>query len=169
MRDNRGFTLIELLVVIAIIAILAAVTFVALDPATRFKDARDAARANDVTEILSATKIDQVDNDGTYLSAIAAMDAGEVYMITNGVGTDCDAQNAYCDTDVDTEVVAGDHCVNLAGLVTEGYLEDIPISPNGSGTWAASITGYTIERESTGILRIRACESENTDEIEAAR
>lgn len=39
---NKGFTLIEILVVIAIIAILATVVFVALDPVTRFADARNA-------------------------------------------------------------------------------------------------------------------------------
>ena len=44
MEKRRGFTLIELLVVIAIISILAVVVFVALDPVTRFQDARDSRR-----------------------------------------------------------------------------------------------------------------------------
>ncbi|EKD47532.1 MAG: hypothetical protein ACD_66C00019G0006, partial [uncultured bacterium] len=46
MRTKKGFTLIELLIVIAIIAILAAAIFVALDPVTRFQEARDARRYN---------------------------------------------------------------------------------------------------------------------------
>ena len=40
--SKKGFTLIELLIVIAIIAVLAGAVFVALDPLTRFRDARNA-------------------------------------------------------------------------------------------------------------------------------
>ncbi len=163
---NRGFTLIELLIVIAVIAILAAVVFVALDPLTRFKDARDSHRWADITEILNAIKVDQIDNNGSYLTAIANMDAGNVYMITNGdVAEGCDDQNASCDTAVEDDT----SCVNLAGLVTEGYLGDVAISPNGAGTWTAGMTGYTLQRSSTGIITVRACESENTTEIWVAR
>ena len=64
MKFNKGFTLIELLIVIAIIAILAAVVFVSLDPLTRFQDARDARRWTDVDAVLSAMKLDQVDQGG---------------------------------------------------------------------------------------------------------
>lgn len=165
-KNMRGFTLIELLIVIAIIAIIAAVVFVALDPLTRFQDARDSSRWSDISAILNAIKVDQVDNGGTYLSSIAATDAGSIYMIVDGsVTSGCDDQNTYCDTNVSGDA----HCVNLVGLVTEGYLGDVPVSPNGSGTWTASITGYTLERDTTGIITIRACESENSDEIWVAR
>lgn len=162
----RGFTLIELLIVIAIIAIIAATVFVALDPLTRFKDARDSSRWSDISAILSAIKVDQVDNKGSYLSTIGAMSDGSVYMITDGVvSSGCADQNNYCDTDVS----GGSYCVNLAPLVTEGYLGDVPISPNGDGSWSASITGYTIQKSSAGIITVRACESENSDEIWVAR
>lgn len=166
---NKGFTLIELLIVIAVIAILAGVVFVALDPLTRFRDARDAHRWADITEVLSAIKVDQVDNEGTYLTAITNMNAGDVYMITDGGGTDCDGGNANCDTNVTAEVAAGDHCVDLAGLVTEGYLGDVPISPNGVGSWSVALSGYTLQRAAAGIVTVRACESENTTEIWVAR
>ena len=163
---SKGFTLIELLIVIAIIAIIAAVVFVALDPLTRFKDARDSSRWSDISAVLNAIKIDQVDNGGTYLSAISSMTAGSVYMIVDGaIVTGCDDQNAYCDTNVTGEAF----CVNLAGLATEGYLGDVPISPDGSGAWTSSITGYTLQRDTTGIITVRACESENSDEIWIAR
>ena len=124
-KNQRGFTLVELLVVIAIIGILVAVVFVALDPATRFQQARDAVRQNDVQEILSAVKLHQVDNDGNYLASIAAMTAGQVYMVVNGALMDagCDDNNASCDTDVTADA----NCVNLAGLVDQ-YLNTVPVS-----------------------------------------
>jgi len=165
-KNINGFTLIELLIVIAIIAIISAVVFVALDPLTRFKDARDSSRWSDISAILNAIKVDQVDNGGTYLSSISAMSAGSVYMIVDGsVASGCDDQNTYCDTNVSGDA----YCVNLVGLVTEGYLGDVPVSPNGSGAWTLSITGYTLQRDTTGIITVRACESENSDEIWVAR
>ncbi len=172
-RSTKGFTLIELLIVIAIIAILVAVVFVALDPATRFADARDAVRANDASELLSAIKIDQIDNGGSYLASIAALTDGNVYMIVNGATmvAGCDDNNASCDT----TVTADGSCANLAGLVTEGYLSALPVSPAGAVTWddgsAAGNegTGYTISVAATGVATVRACESENTTEISQAR
>ncbi len=164
MKNTKGFTLIELLIVIAIISILAAIVFVALDPATRFADARDARRQSDVTELLHAIKIDQVDNGGSYLADVAATTAAQVYMIGTAVAG-CDDQNAYCDTDVGADT----NCVDLTDLATDGYIGTVPISPDGSGTWTASVTGYTLERRGNGILIIRACESENTSEITASR
>jgi prepilin-type N-terminal cleavage/methylation domain-containing protein len=168
---ESGFTLIELLVVIAIIGILVGVVFVALDPATRFEQARDAVRQNDVQEILSAVKLNQVDNEGDYLTAVAATTAGSVYLIVDGAMVlGCDDNNANCDTDVTSDTT----CVSLAGLVDQ-YLEDVPISPAGAVTWddgsadGEEGTGYTLERETNGVVRIRACESEDTTEIEAAR
>lgn len=167
--NQKGFTLIELLVVIAIIGILVGVVFVALDPATRFEQARDAVRQNDVQEILSAVKLNQVDNEGDYLAAVAATTAGSVYMIVDGaMATGCD------DNACDTAVASDTACVNLAGLVDQ-YLEDVPISPAGVTTWddgsaaGEEGTGYTLERETNGVIRIRSCESEDTTEIEAAR
>lgn len=164
-KKQSGFTLIELLLVIAIIAILAAVIFVALDPLTRFQDARDSARWSDASSILSAIKIDQIDNRGNYLTSIQNIPAAsstEVFMITNGaIASGCDDSNAVCDTAVTDD----DNCVDLGGLVTEGYLADIAVSPNGDGTWLASSTGYTLQKNSNGTITVRACESENADEI----
>ncbi len=170
-NHKKGFTLIELLIVIAIIAIIAAVAFVALDPLTRFQDSRDSVRWQDIAAIAEAIKVDQVDNGGSYLSAITAATATEVYMITDGPpgSPDCDGANANCDTNVTAEVIAGDHCIDLSGLVTEGYLGDVPVSPNGAGTWTADLAGYTLQRDATGIITIRACESENSGEIQIVR
>ena len=173
--NQQGFTLVELLVVIAIIGVLVAIIFVALDPSTRFQQARDAVRQNDVQEILSAVKLDQVDNNGTYLTAIADATATEVSMIVNGatMTSGCDDNNSACDTNVTGDT----SCVNLAGLVSEGYLHEIPVSPTGSVIWDDGSgatdegTGYTLSRSATGIITIRACESEysGNSEIDAAR
>ena len=70
MKKQEGFTLIELLVVIVIISILAAIIFVAVDPGTRFGDARDARRRAEVVSILNAVLKYQIDNDGDLPSVI---------------------------------------------------------------------------------------------------
>lgn len=166
-KQKKGFTLIELLIVIAIIAIIAAVAFVALDPLTRFKDARDSRRWSDISALMSAIKVDQVDNRGHYLDVVKNIPAASstwVFMI--GTGTNgCEGSDTYCDTDVTTTT----NCIDLSGLVTDGYLGAIPVSPDGDGAWYASSTGYTLQKKSNGSLVIRSCESENADEIMVTR
>ena len=150
-KNKKGFTLIELLIVIAIIAILAAVVFVALDPLTRFQDARNARRWSDADAVLSAIKLDQVDNGGSYHANVSGMTAGTTYMVVDGVGSD---PTGICG-------LAGDNRVNLDFLVTEGYLGDVPVSPNGTGTWTSgTYSGYTMSRSATNALTITACETE---------
>jgi prepilin-type N-terminal cleavage/methylation domain-containing protein len=170
--NRKGFTLIELLVVIAIIGILVAIIFVALDPAARFGQARDSVRQNDVQEILSAIKLYQVDNGGDHLLSIQAMAVGEVYMLTRGMTSGCDDNNDNCDTNV-----TGDgFCLNINTLITDGYIEDVPYSPSGNVGWDHADTntdegtGYTLWVDSSGLVKVRACESEQTDiEIYASR
>jgi prepilin-type N-terminal cleavage/methylation domain-containing protein len=166
---RKGFTLVELLIVIAIIAILAAVVFVALDPLTRFQDARDSSRWSDVTSILSAVKIDQVDNGGTTVYGVrfdtsaAAVGAGTEYHIsaattTSGCNTNC------------PNVAASDDCVNIQDLVTEGYLVALPISPTASTTaWTSTYTGYYLTSNTGGSITIAACSPENTASISVTR
>ena len=162
-QDKKGFTLIELLIVIAIIAILAAVVFVALDPLTRFQDARDASRWSDATSILSAIKVDQVDNGGSYISAVDDAIAGTEYMISNATTT------SGCNLTCDAAIAAAGDCINLSGLVSEGYIGSVPVSPNGLGTWTPEFSGYYLIKSATGIITIGACESENTDSISVSR
>ena len=165
LRQAKGFTLIELLLVIAIIAILAAVIFVALDPLKRFQDTRDSRRWSEIEEILHAIKIDQIDNRGKYLDSIQDLLAGDTVMITDGAadggGWDTNCASASTTASVD-----------LSGLVTEGYLADVPVSPTGPNTdpdWIASSTGYTLHKDSAGYIKITACESEGGDAIEVQR
>lgn len=53
-KNLQGFTLIELLVTIAIIGVLAGVVLVAINPATRLAEARDAGYKNDVGQVATA-------------------------------------------------------------------------------------------------------------------
>src|SRR3990172_13372408 len=64
-KNLKGFTLIELLIVMAILAILAVVVFVALNPAKRLQDTRDAKRVSDINSILTAVHASTIDNSGT--------------------------------------------------------------------------------------------------------
>jgi len=61
---RNGFTLVELLVVIAIIAILFAVVLIAINPAQRFKDSRNARRLSDVGSIVGAVTTYTADKRG---------------------------------------------------------------------------------------------------------
>lgn len=167
MRSSQGFTLIELLLVIAIIAILAAVIFVALDPLKRFQDTRDSRRWSEVEEILHAVKIDQIDNRGKYIDEIQNATSSIPLMITDGIATTTTDFIGNC-----TAVTAVGNVVDLSGLVTEGYLADVPVSPSGPNTtpnWAGSGTGYYLTKDPAGFIKITACESEGGDNIEVQR
>ncbi len=164
---GRGFTLIELLIVIAVIAILAGVVFVSLDPLSRFRDARDAARYTDVTAILSAIKVDQVDNRGSYAYGLrffgntpSSVAAGDKYQISNATTT------SGCDTGCSG---AEAECVNLKSLVDEGYLGKTPVNPNGSGSWDETRTGYYVSVNANGSATVGSCDAESASTIEVTR
>ncbi len=185
-HKNRGFTLIELLIVIAVIAILASVVFVALDPLTRFQDARDSSRWNDIAAIMSAIKVDQVDNGGPYVQPIVDVNdtSGtgplgvnapayeEIFMIGEAGGgsvtTACSPPAVNCpylfQGTLSEASPAG--CVDLSGLVSEGYMGEIPVSPSANGTWDSDYTGYFLMTTDTGSIMIGACEPENEEYIQ---
>lgn len=154
---SKGFTLIELLIVIAIIAILAAVVFVALDPLTRFRDARDATRWSDATAMLDAVKVNQVDNGGTYLASVAALTNDLYYTIgtcANGGDSGCTAKTTQA------------ACADLTGLVTAGYLGAIPMDPS-AGT--AVETDYYVQKSAAGVITIGSCDPEGGSAIAVSR
>lgn len=152
---SSGFTLIELLIVIAIIAVIAAVVFVALDPGTRFEDSRNAVRWQDVTAIAEAIKIDQIDGGGSYLASVTGLTNDVEYSI----GTATTSCNAICAGNASTTA-----CVDLTGLVTNGYLANVPSDPS-SGS--AAITGYSLKRKGNTVI-VSACAAEN-DTIAVSR
>lgn len=155
--QKKGFTLIELLIVIGIIAVMSALIFVALDPLTRFRKARDAKRWTDVTSVLEAIKIDQVDNGGYYVSAVSGLTDDLYYT----VGTCTTGGDSGC-----TAKVTQAACCDLTDLVTEGYLGSIPYD---SVSGSASKTDYYIQKKLSGIVTIGACDPEDASAISVSR
>lgn len=73
---KRGFTLVELLVVIAVIAVLAAITIVAVNPAKKLAQARDAARKSSIQQVVTSL--------ATYYTQNSSYPAAAEDLVTNG-------------------------------------------------------------------------------------
>lgn len=156
--QRKGFTLIELLIVIAIIAILAASLFVALNPAKRFQDARDAKRNQDAESVVAGLKAYQVDNNGSYPAAVSALTAGTAYTVGTNGATGCDAG---C-----TAKVTNASCVDMAALVTGGYLGSVPKDPS---TGTDLKTDYYVIRNTNGTVEVGSCDPEGAAAISVVR
>lgn len=157
MKDQKGFTLIELLIVIVIISILAAIIFVAVDPATRFGDARNARRRSEVVSILNAVLRYQVDNNGSLPAGLDAVAASSQVLGTSATGCDITCTNGG------TTLAA---CLNLTTPLVDAHLASIPMDPN-SGT--AANTDYYINRTANGRILVGACDPENGATISVTR
>lgn len=157
MRNQKGFTLIELLIVIVIISILAAIIFVAVDPATRFADARDARRRAEIVSILNAVLHYQVDNDGDLPTGIDTnANTFQILGIGSGCDTTCTATGA---NDVAT-------CLDLSGPLVDEYLAAIPMDPL---TGTSTNTDYYINRTSGGRILVGACDPELAGSLTVTR
>jgi type IV pilus assembly protein PilA len=157
MKKNQGFTLIELLIVIAIIAILAVIVFVALDPLTRFKAARDAKRWSDATAIIEAIKVNQVDNGGTLVNAVATL-TQDLYYTIGECGSD---GNANCGAHATQPA-----CADLNKLVDDGYLPLVPMDPKSGDS---NKTDYFIMRTAENVITVGACDPESGNNIYTRR
>jgi len=153
---RRGFTLIELLIVIAIIATLAVVVFVALNPAQRFADTRDARRVSDVNTILTAIHAAIVDTKGTLPTGLAT-GMSEVQLGTATSG--CAVATGGC-------AVATAACTDLTAPLTK-YLKTIPVDPSLAVT--STKTNYSVVVDSNNIVTVKACGKEGTANISASR
>ncbi len=155
LKLQKGFTLIELLVVIAIIAILAVVVFGEMAPATRFAEARNSRRWNDVNNLLTAVHECIVDNDGTLATCGISTSLAESQLGTCGSGgaTLCAGAAAAC--------------LDLSGATLLGpYLASIPQDPS-DGT--AATTSYSITVDANNIVTIASCSAENGETVEVSR
>ncbi|MDX9892846.1 MAG: prepilin-type N-terminal cleavage/methylation domain-containing protein [Patescibacteria group bacterium] len=161
MKRFRGFTLIELLIVIAVIAILAAIIFVAVDPARRLAEARNAARWSSVNSILNAYLKYTVDYSG---QEPVSLTPDTEYMIGTGASaTNCESVGGG--TGTTTSAV-----IDLSPLV-DTYLSSIPYDDTAGGD--ASKTFYWIKKTMNGRITIGACGAEiaggNTPTITVTR
>lgn len=144
MKKQLGFTLIELLVVIGIISALTTVVFVALDPAARFKAARNARRVTDADTILAAVQQYVVDNGGALPAGIGAT-ASQIGTTNGGCATNCPGANVAC--------------IDIGATLTSNkYLKSNPIDPNGT----AVATGYSIVKDANNLFTVTACLAEGT-------
>jgi len=147
MPRQKGFTLIELLIVIGIIAFLASAIFIAVDPAKRFAEARNARRWTDVSSILEAVLEYAVDNGGTLPAGIDNA-VGTVQVLgTNASGCDsgCGAK---------TSVSA---CLDLSSALVDEYLSAIPKDPL---TGTDGFTDYYLNKTTKGRIEVGACDPE---------
>ncbi len=149
----KGFTVIELLVVVTIIAILAVVVFVALDPVTRFADARNSRRWTDVNSILTAVHQYIEDNEGTMPAGLStSMSVMQIGTAVSGCNTSCTTASASA-------------CVNLNSTLAK-YLKSMPTDPD-KGTQAE--TGYYVSVNSNNIVSVGSCDPENNEIVEVSR
>lgn len=144
---QSAFTLIELLVVIAIIAVLATVVFVALNPAGRLLDARNARRTNDLQNILTAIHECIIDNDGLLASCGLSTSMAARQLGTAVAG--CDNDGVTCGTNA--------ACLNLSQL--DPYLASIPVDPLLAST--ATETHYSVAVDGNDIVTVTACDAES--------
>jgi len=160
--NRLGFTLIELLLVTAIIAVLAVSVFAALDPARRIDEAQNARRSTDVDTILTAIHQSIVDNKGSYPTNMPAVGT-EAQLGTDVTG--CAIATGGC-------AVTQASCVDLMANVAQDlipFLKSMPIDPTGSPTYTSGKTGYSVLRDSNGIVTVKSCGAERGAAIDASR
>ena len=163
----KGFTLIELIIVVAILGLLAASLFVAIDPAKRLGDARDARRYSEVTSILNAILQYTVDNT-TLPTAVASMTPGAYYEIgngTTGVTTGNATQFGDCTELTTGETIYGK--VDLFSALSDRYLATIPLDPLITNN--ASGTDYYIRKSTNNRILVGACTHYQTGSLEVQR
>jgi uncharacterized protein (TIGR02145 family)/prepilin-type N-terminal cleavage/methylation domain-containing protein len=134
-----GFTLIELLIVIGIIAILASGVIVAINPGRQFAQARDATRESHINTLYKSLVSYQVDNKGNLSELSLPTTLTEI-----------------CNTNLETPDCSTDSLVDLSTLVDNGYINSLPIDPQGSVSTTSDGTGYFVAEGSIILVADKA-------------
>src|SRR3989344_4234103 len=122
-KRKRSFTIIELLVVIAIVGILSAAILVAINPAKRAKQARDAQRKNDIGAITNAL---------ISYEAITGSLPGEKYCDTSIGGNQFGCPSSSVNSCWDGCYNPGflfPYSINHKLVIDEGLLKKLPVDP----------------------------------------
>ncbi len=157
---KNGFTLVELLIVIGIIVILLSVVLIAIDPAKRLKQSRDAVRRQDVGDVLEAIITYEGDNNGTIPTGIDSV-SGTYQILGAGGSTGCAAVSC---TNVTT--LSSGACLDLSSAVVPTYLASMPIDPL---TGSANNTLYAVDKNSAGRIIVASCVPEIASTISLQR
>jgi prepilin-type N-terminal cleavage/methylation domain-containing protein len=166
-QGKKGFTLIELLIVIGIIGILAAIILVAVDPAKRLKQARNARRFAETNAILNAVLNYTVDYKGKLPTAISSATANVPFMIGSGASV----ADTLCSATSTGEVASATNTKDLAAdtALIDEYISEIPVDPRGvndnNDVYSAAATGYYFVRSNNGRITVGACNPESEDNV----
>ena len=171
---KKGFTLIELLIVIGILGILAAIVLVAVDPAKRLRQSRDARRAAEVNSILNAILNYTADSKGILPAAISATTTAHVI---GTASTGCDTPTICPFTPANPDdggATSTPACADLGtGVLVDTYISQIPVDPRGGNaagdTYDDSRTGYYVVRSSNGRVEVGSCNPEVESSIKVKR
>ena len=149
---KRGFTITELSVIITITVFITILVFITLNPDSRFKEAKNNARREDINSILAAIHEYSSENEGSLPQGLkTGMPETQLGLCSSGGATLCASA---------TEV-----CVNLNTSLAK-YLKNIPVDLS-YGT--ADTTGYSVWVDSNNIVTVSACVTENNEKIIISR
>jgi prepilin-type N-terminal cleavage/methylation domain-containing protein len=162
---NSGFTLIELLLVVTILSLLAVSVFVALNPSQRLKDTKNARRSQDVDTILNAIHQSIVDNKGLLPTNLVGIGT-----TNKQLGTSTGTPSCLVATASGCYVAQAQDCVDLMSGTRSlaSYLKTMPVDPTGGSSYTSSLTGYTVQVDTNGIVTVGSCGAEGTT-ISASR
>jgi len=169
LEDRKGFTLIELLIVIGVLGILAGIILVAVDPAKRLRQARDARRFSEVNGLLNAILNYTVDNKGTLPGGLGSAATGTAYILGTSTNT-CDVGCLASSIGSSTST-----CINFSTDLVDEYIAELPVDPLGTHATDTSIvydadrTGYYVTRSSNGRVEIGSCNPEIEGNIKIKR
>lgn len=139
--------MIELLIVIGILAFLASAIFIAVDPAKRFAESRNARRWTDISAILGAVLNYAAEHDGALPPGIDDAPATAQVLGTNASG---------CDVGCTAKMTVS-ACLDLTDILVNKYASAIPYDPYNGST---AFTDYYINKSSGGRIEVGVCDPE---------